>query len=55
MELLKVGDRVQKRSGPTGRVTEIDGDTAVVPVGRPASRRSDTVGTNTTTTAACSG
>lgn len=30
MELLKVGDHVQKRSGPTGRVTEIDGDNAVV-------------------------
>lgn len=40
MELLKVGDRVENRSGVTGRVAEIDGDTAVVEFdnGQPSGR-----------------
>lgn len=40
MELLKVGDRVQNRSGWTGRVVEVDGDQAVVEFdnGQPSGR-----------------
>ena len=40
MELLKVGDRVENRSGWTGTVTELDGDQAVVEFdnGQPSGR-----------------